>query len=61
MRGGNSDVLAAETVVEMASRNRNATGAVVPEAGHLVPGDNPAGFLKIVKPWLLKMVGPGGR
>ena len=54
VRGGNSDVLDSKTVTEMTERNRLADSAVVPDSGHLVPGDNPAGFLRIVKPWLLK-------
>ena len=58
VRGGNSDVLGTETVTEMTLRNRHAASAVVPDAGHLVPGDNPAGFLQIVRPWLLKLSGP---
>jgi pimeloyl-ACP methyl ester carboxylesterase len=42
IRGGNSDVLASETVAEMTSRNLFSESAVVPESGHLGPGDNRA-------------------
>ena len=56
IRGGNSDVLASETVAEMTSRNPFSESAVVPESGHLVPGDNPAGFLRVIRPWLLERV-----
>jgi|TARA_Y100000758_G_scaffold235923_1_gene172308 pimeloyl-ACP methyl ester carboxylesterase len=56
IRGGNSDVLASETVAEMTSRNLFSESAVVPESGHLVPGDNPAGFLRVIRPWLLERV-----
>ena len=58
VRGANSDVLATETVTEMTLRNRHASSAEVPDAGHLVPGDNPAGFLQIIRPWLLKFSCP---
>ena len=56
IRGGNSDVLASEMVAEMTSRNPFSESAVVPESGHLVPGDNPAGFLRVIRPWLLERV-----
>ena len=56
IRGGNSDVLASETVAEMTSRNLFSESVVVPESGHLVPGDNPAGFLRVIRPWLLERV-----
>ena len=56
IRGGNSDVLANETVAEMTSRNPFSESAVVLESGHLVPGDNPAGFLRVIRPWLLERV-----
>ncbi len=56
IRGGNSDVLTSETVAEMTSRNPFSESAVVLESGHLVPGDNPAGFLRVIRPWLLERV-----
>ena len=56
IRGGNSDVLASEMVAEMTSRNPFSESAIVPESGHLVPGDNPAGFLRVIRPWLLERV-----
>ena len=56
IRGGNSDVLTSETVAEMTSRNPFSESAVVLDSGHLVPGDNPAGFLRVIRPWLLERV-----
>lgn len=52
VKGDQSDVLAHETALEMMRTIRTCTYAVVERAGHIVPGDNPAGFLAAVGPWL---------
>ncbi len=61
VRGSESDVLDEETVAEMVNRLPGTVDVEVPEAGHLVPGDNPAGFVNEVKPWLEKVTKPGRR
>ena len=58
VRGSESDVLDAESVREMVDRLRGTTSVDVPEAGHLVPGDNPAGFVSMVRPWLEALDAP---
>jgi len=52
VRGDQSDVLAHETALEMSKTISECTYQVVQRAGHIVPGDNPAGFVETVKPWL---------
>ena len=52
VRGAHSSVLSQETAEEMVSRLRDGRLAVVPDAGHLVPGDNPAGFQRAVEEFL---------
>ena len=52
VRGESSDVIAMDTAKEMHSRIPNATLVTVPGAGHLVMGDNPAGFEQAVTEFL---------
>ena len=55
VRGADSDVVSQESVDEMVARLPQITGAkstTVEGAGHLVPGDNPAGFIRAVEPFL---------
>jgi pimeloyl-ACP methyl ester carboxylesterase len=52
VRGGESDVLDDSTMREMTGKLPGSSAVTVPDAGHLVPGDNPAGFLSAVRPWL---------
>jgi non-heme chloroperoxidase len=52
IRGANSDLFMAETAVEMQKVMQNCTLVTVENAGHLVPRDNPVGFLQAVSPWL---------
>jgi pimeloyl-ACP methyl ester carboxylesterase len=52
VRGGNSDVMALETADEMHRRMVNGRLATVEGAGHLVTGDSPAGFQKVVTGFL---------
>ena len=49
IRGGDSDIFSPETMDRMLQIIPGSTGAVVPRAGHLVAGDNPADFLTAFK------------
>jgi pimeloyl-ACP methyl ester carboxylesterase len=51
VRGGESDILAPETAARLAGLV-HAEVRTVPGAGHSVMGDNPAGFLAAVEPFL---------
>ena len=48
VRGENSDVIALGTANEMHERIPNGRLVTVENAGHLVMGDNPSGFLAAV-------------
>ena len=48
VRGGASDVIAQDTADGLRSRIPNSRLATVENAGHLVMGDNPAGFERVV-------------
>lgn len=52
VRGDDSDVLAAEAAQRMLAENPNAALAGVPDCGHSITLDNPAGLLDVVSPWL---------
>ena len=52
VRGAKSDLIASQTAEEMHRRIPNGTLATVEGAGHLVPGDNPAGFERAVAEFL---------
>lgn len=52
VRGGNSDIFAAATMAEMARVIPHCATVTVPDAGHLVAGDNPADFLAAVRGFL---------
>jgi pimeloyl-ACP methyl ester carboxylesterase len=52
VRGSESDILTPEALEEMRRAVPRSEVAVVERAGHLVPGDNPAGFVKAVRPFL---------
>ena len=52
VRGEISDIIAMDTAKEMQTRIPNATLVTVPGAGHLVMGDNPAGFERAVTEFL---------
>jgi len=49
---GQSDIIAADTAANMHKRIPNGQLATVPKAGHLVMGDNPAGFEEAVTEFL---------
>ena len=52
VRGGNSDIFAAATMAEMARVIPHCATVTVPDAGHLVAGDNPSDFLAAVRSFL---------
>ena len=52
IRGADSDVVSPATVEEMVSRIPDASAVTVEKAGHLVPGDNPVGFIRAIEPFL---------
>ena len=49
VRGGDSDIFADETMREMQQVIPNCEIVTVPDAGHLVAGDNPVDFLAAVR------------
>ncbi|MCI0440578.1 MAG: alpha/beta hydrolase [Chloroflexi bacterium] len=55
VRGAQSDVIAMETAEAMHQRIPNGRLATVERAGHLVMGDNPAGFEKVVTAFLAEL------
>ena len=55
VRGGASDVVALETADAMRGRIPNGKLATVENAGHLVMGDNPAGFQRAVAEFLAEL------
>ncbi len=52
VRGQESDIMARETADAMAERMRDCRLVEVERSGHLVPGDNPVGFISVVAEWL---------
>ncbi len=52
VRGADSDIVSTASMTEMIRSIPNARGVEVPSAGHLVPGDNPAGFIEVIGPFL---------
>jgi len=52
VRGAQSDIFAEETGRRMVDLIPDARFVTVPDAGHTVPQDNPAGFLAVVEPFL---------
>jgi len=52
VKGEQSDIMAADTAANMHKRIPNGQLATVPKAGHLVMGDNPAGFEEAVTEFL---------
>ena len=55
VRGAGSDVVALETAEAMSRRIPNGRLATVESAGHLVMGDNPAGFERVVREFLAEL------
>ena len=54
VRGSESPILAAETAARFARELAGSEVAEVPGAGHSVMGDNPAGFVAAVRPFLAR-------
>ncbi|MCZ6535403.1 MAG: alpha/beta hydrolase, partial [Chloroflexi bacterium] len=52
VRGAKSDVFSPEALERMLGVIPNSSSVVVARAGHLVPGDNPRGFLEALEPFL---------
>ena len=48
VKGGKSDILSSEILQKMTKTMSNASSKTVEDAGHLVPGDNPIEFTKLV-------------
>ena len=48
VKGGKSDILSSEILQKMTKTMSNASARTVEGAGHLVPGDNPIEFTKLV-------------
>jgi esterase len=55
VRGGDSDIFAAETMRKMQEVIPDCATVTVPRAGHLVAGDNPADFLAAVQELLRRV------
>lgn len=53
IRGSDSDVLGPETAERMAREIPNCTLVTVPNSGHSVPLDNPSGFLRAARGFLV--------
>jgi len=53
VRGARSSVLTEAGAAELEALIPEATIQRVPDAGHLVPADNPLGFERRVRPWLI--------
>ena len=56
VRGSRSPVFLAEDARRLTEAMLNATSAIVEDAGHTVQGDNPKGFLEIVRPFLSEVL-----
>ena len=54
MRGADSPILAPEAAERFRHEVAGSIVAEVPNAGHSVMGDNPAGFLAVVAPFLAR-------
>lgn len=52
VRGAESNILSVETAVKMHNTVKNSQLVEVPNAGHLVQGDNPVGFERVVRAFL---------
>lgn len=50
--GRNSRMVSTDTLRRMVETVPGSSASYVPNASHRVPGDNPIGFIRAVKPWL---------
>jgi len=58
VRGADSDLFSADQAAAFAALLRDGTVVTVPDSGHNVQGDNPAGLLAAIRPFL-GAAGPG--
>ena len=58
LRGADSDLFSADQAAAFAALVRDGTVVTVPDSGHNVQGDNPAGLLAAIRPFL-GAAGPG--
>ena len=52
VRGEKSDIFGVETLDQILESITGSTSATIPNAGHLVPGDNPAAFIEAITDFL---------
>jgi pimeloyl-ACP methyl ester carboxylesterase len=52
VRGTDSDLFSADQAAAFAALVRDAAVATIPDSGHNVQGDNPAGLLAAIRPFL---------
>lgn len=55
MRGARSDVFGDDDARALVGALENARAVTVPNAGHTIQGDNPAGFLAALEPFLFEL------
>lgn len=60
VRGARSDVLPRDVADRMTEVIRDCAFVQVDRAGHIVPGDNPAGFVAALMPWLERVYPAAG-
>jgi esterase len=58
VRGGNSEIFLESDAEKLVARLPSARWLTVPNAGHTVQGDNPAGLLAALRPYLDELPGP---
>ena len=51
-RGADSDLFSADQAAAFAALLRDGTVVTIPDSGHNVQGDNPAGLLAAIRPFL---------
>ncbi len=59
VRGAESDIVSRASAAELVRRIPDARGVEVEGAGHLVPGDNPSGFIAAIEPFLIETAAAG--
>src|SRR5262249_59015443 len=52
LRGADSDLFSADQAAAFAALVRDGTTVTIPNSGHNVQGDNPAGLLAAIRPFL---------
>jgi len=59
VRGGESDILSDEVARKMHAAMPGSQLAIVDGAGHLVPGDRPAAFVSVLRPFVQRLITGG--